>query len=54
MVEKHAARIDHVLLARPSVSWKSGGNEVWDRYSSKDGGPRTAPVSRRPRRAAVV
>ncbi|MHB1499880.1 MAG: NAD-dependent epimerase/dehydratase family protein [Candidatus Dormibacteria bacterium] len=54
MVEKHAARIDHVLLERPSVSWKSGGNEVWDRYSGKDGGPRTGQGAGRPRRAAPV
>jgi len=33
MVERHAARVDPVLLEQPSVNWKSGGNEVWDRYS---------------------
>ncbi len=28
MVEQHASRVDPVLLEQPSVSWKSGGNEV--------------------------
>jgi UDP-sulfoquinovose synthase len=42
MVERHAARVDPVLLEQPSVNWKSGGNEVWDRYSK-----RRASMSRR-------
>ena len=35
LVESHADRVDPVLLEQPSVSWKSGGNEVWDRYSHR-------------------
>jgi UDP-sulfoquinovose synthase len=37
MVEQHADRVDPVLLEQPSVTWKRGGNEVWDRYSHKRG-----------------
>ena len=33
MVERHATRVDPILLEQPSVNWKSGGNEVWERYS---------------------
>ena len=33
MVERHASRVDSILLEQPSVNWKSGGNEVWQRYS---------------------
>ena len=32
-VESLRDRVDRVLLEVPSVSWKRGGNEVWDRYS---------------------
>ncbi len=32
-VESLRDRVDRVLLEVPSVSWKQGGNEVWDRYS---------------------
>ena len=34
-VESLRDRVDRVLLEVPSVSWKRGGNEVWDRYSSQ-------------------
>ncbi len=46
MVEQHAARVDPVLLEQPSVTWKRGGNEVWDRYSHRRGAavPRPAAV----------
>jgi UDP-sulfoquinovose synthase len=36
-VAKYAKRVDPVLLAKPSVTWKSGGNEVWKQYSAKGG-----------------
>ncbi len=40
MVEKRSDKVDAVLLEQPSVSWKTGGNEVWDRYSThKTAGP---------------
>lgn len=40
MVEKRSDKVDAVLLEQPSVSWKTGGNEVWDRYSAhKTAGP---------------
>ena len=32
-VEAHRDRVDRVLLEAPSVTWKQGGNEIWDRYS---------------------
>ncbi len=35
-VEGLADRVDPVLLEQPSVSWKTGGNEVWDRYSNRE------------------
>lgn len=34
LVERHATQIDPVLLERPSVSWTTGGNEIWDRYAN--------------------
>ncbi|MDA8395499.1 MAG: NAD-dependent epimerase/dehydratase family protein [Candidatus Dormibacteraeota bacterium] len=34
-VESLRDRVDRVLLEVPSVSWKRGGNEVWDRYSKQ-------------------
>jgi UDP-sulfoquinovose synthase len=36
-VAKYADRVDPVLLAKPSVSWRTGGNEVWKKYSRQDG-----------------
>ncbi|MGA7362301.1 MAG: hypothetical protein WBZ07_05035, partial [Candidatus Dormiibacterota bacterium] len=38
-VAKYAKRVDPVLLAQPSVSWKTGGNEVWKKYSQHGGSP---------------
>jgi UDP-sulfoquinovose synthase len=38
LIEKvghYADRVDPVLLAKPSVSWRTGGNEVWKKYSQK-------------------
>jgi UDP-sulfoquinovose synthase len=38
LIEKvghYAERVDPVLLAKPSVSWRTGGNEVWKKYSHK-------------------
>ena len=32
-VAKYAKRVDPVLLTQPSVSWQTGGNEVWKKYS---------------------
>ncbi len=32
-VESLRDRVDRVLLEAPSVSWKRGGNEIWERYS---------------------
>ncbi|HVD03361.1 MAG TPA: NAD-dependent epimerase/dehydratase family protein [Candidatus Dormibacteraeota bacterium] len=43
MVERRSDRVDPVLLEQPSVSWRTGGNEVWDRYSAyKPPGSKTA------------
>ena len=36
-VAKYADRVDPVLLAKPSVSWRTGGNEVWKKYSRQGG-----------------
>lgn len=36
MVEKFKELVDPVLLQMPSVSWKSGGNEIWKKYASID------------------
>ncbi|MGH7609521.1 MAG: hypothetical protein ACREOD_06240, partial [Candidatus Dormibacteria bacterium] len=36
LVEEHAERVDPVLLERPSVLWRTGGNEVWRKYSRQD------------------
>ena len=36
-VAKYAKRVDPVLLAQPSVSWRTGGNEVWKKYSQHGG-----------------
>jgi UDP-sulfoquinovose synthase len=32
-VESHAGGVDRVLLQSPSVDWRTGGNEVWERYA---------------------
>ncbi|HEY6539116.1 MAG TPA: NAD-dependent epimerase/dehydratase family protein [Candidatus Dormibacteraeota bacterium] len=34
-VGKYAKKVDPVLLAKPSVSWRSGGNEIWQEYAAK-------------------
>jgi len=33
LVARHADRVDPILLERPSVSWRTGGNEVWHQYA---------------------
>jgi UDP-sulfoquinovose synthase len=46
-VGKFVDRVDPVLLAKPSVNWRTGGNEVWKRYSQnggRAGDGRTAPA----------
>jgi UDP-sulfoquinovose synthase len=35
IVEQHAARVDPVLLGRPSVTWKEGANDLWRRYAGR-------------------
>lgn len=36
MVEEHKGNIDPILLQMPSVSWKTGGNEIWEKYANID------------------
>ncbi len=33
LVARHTDRVDPVLLERPSVTWRAGGNEVWRQYA---------------------
>lgn len=54
MVEQHAARVDRVLLEQPSVSWKSGGNEVWQRYAHGDPGGSAKPGTGNSPRVALA
>ncbi|MGH7692077.1 MAG: NAD-dependent epimerase/dehydratase family protein [Candidatus Dormibacteria bacterium] len=35
-VGSHAKRVDSELLSKPSVSWRTGGNEVWKKYSGRE------------------
>ncbi len=35
VVARHAHRVDPVLLERPSVDWRTGGNEVWRQYADE-------------------
>ncbi|MGH7639930.1 MAG: NAD-dependent epimerase/dehydratase family protein [Candidatus Dormibacteria bacterium] len=48
-VGRYARRVDQELLSRPSVSWRSGGNEVWRRHArgSKPARPRTRSAATR-------
>ncbi|MGH7643463.1 MAG: NAD-dependent dehydratase, partial [Candidatus Dormibacteria bacterium] len=41
-VDKYSKRVDPVLLAKPSVNWQTGGNEVWKQYSGHAGSPAAA------------
>lgn len=36
LVEKHKEDVDPVLLQVPSVNWRTGGNEIWDKYANHD------------------
>jgi UDP-sulfoquinovose synthase len=44
-VEARASDVDPVLLERPSVDWRTGGNEIWERYALKGSLVSTAPAS---------
>ena len=35
-VERFKDRVDPILLQMPSVTWRSGGNEIWDKYANID------------------
>jgi UDP-sulfoquinovose synthase len=41
-VEERAADVDPVLLQRPSVDWRTGGNDVWRRYATHSLDPSAA------------
>lgn len=34
LIETYVAGVDKVLLERPSVSWRQGGNEIWREYAA--------------------
>ncbi len=53
MVERYAERVDPVLLERPSVSWKSGGNEIWHQYSNRALGERVSAMDEQRLRGRV-
>lgn len=36
VVEKFKSNVDPILLQMPSVTWKGGGNEIWDKYANVD------------------
>lgn len=36
LVERYKEEVDPILLQMPSVSWKTGGNEIWDKYANLD------------------
>jgi len=35
LVAQHTHRVDPILLERPSVDWRTGGNEVWRQYADE-------------------
>lgn len=36
VVERYKSNVDPILLQMPSVTWKGGGNEIWDKYANVD------------------
>ena len=36
IVEQHKGNVDPILLQIPSVDWRTGGNEIWEKYANQD------------------
>lgn len=36
LVENYKDAVDPILLQMPSVDWKTGGNEIWEKYANLD------------------